>query len=49
MLGSDICKKSSSSGNIILLDVAGFGNSCGNECSEPILSLLGSLCSLLLE
>ena len=48
-LGSDICEKSGSSGNIILLDVAGFGNSYVNECSEPILSLLGSLHTLFLE
>ena len=48
-LRSDICEKSGLSGNIILLDVAGFGISCANECSEPMLSLLGSLLSLLLE
>ena len=34
MLRSDICEKSGSSGNIILLDVVGFGNSCANECSD---------------
>ena len=48
-LGSDICEKLGSSGKYILLNVAGFGNSCANECSEPILSLLGSLRTLLLE
>ena len=36
-LRSDICEKSGSSGNIILMDMAGYGNSCANVCSETML------------
>ena len=48
-LESDICEKSFSSGNIILLEVAGFRSSWVNECSEPKFLWMVSLRLLPIE